>query len=316
MVSKADRQYATSSVYNVRFSIVTPAFNSERFISSTISSVISQEGKFSIELIIMDGGSTDGTQEIVRQYQRLILENKHLVRCDEVVIHWHSEKDAGMYDAIKKGFARATGDVFAWINSDDIYLPGAFDIVQRTLKKYPEISWLKGITSYINENSTIYAAGQCNLYRQDLIRSGLYGPSLYFIQQDSVFWRAGLWKKSGGVDEKLTLAGDYFLWKSFAQFAPLYSLKAYVSCFRRAPNQKSSDIQAYFREIEKISPLDTHEATKICNNYKRLESLPGVLRPFYYRLVFGRYRHQLIILEKCVEPVLVEGDYLQLKGML
>lgn len=261
----------------------------------------------------MDGGSTDGTQEIVQRYQKLLLENTYPIQCEGVIVHWHSEKDGGMYDAIKKGFARATGDVYAWINSDDIYLSGTFDIVQRTLEKYPEILWLKGITSYINENSTIYAVGRCNLYRQDLIRAGLYGPVLHFIQQDSVFWRADMWHKSGGVDDKLSLAGDYFLWKSFAKLAPLYSLDAYVSCFRKTPTQKSADIQAYFREIEKSSLLDMRLSRKFRRYFMRIESLPRFLRPFCYRIAFGQHKHHLVVLEKGVVPCLLEDEYFALK---
>jgi glycosyltransferase involved in cell wall biosynthesis len=300
----------------MKFSIVTPTFNSERFIAETIDSLISQAGKFSVEFFIMDGGSTDGTQKIVQRFQKLLQENAYPVQCDGVVIHWHSEKDGGMYDAIKKGFSRATGDVYAWINSDDIYLPGAFGIVQQTLKEFPQISWLKGITSYINESSTIYAVGHCNFYQQDLIRKGLYGPVLYFIQQDSVFWRANLWQKSGGVDAKLTLAGDYFLWRSFAEFAPLYSLNAYVSCFRKVPNQKSTNIEAYFREIEKSLPLDKQLSRKFRRNFIRIETLPGFLRPLCYRLVFGQHKHHLVFLEHGVAPRLMEGEYFVLKDMI
>lgn len=300
----------------MKFSIVTPAYNSERYIRETIESVIKQKGNFSIEYIVLDNQSTDRTCNIVNEYQELLSAGKIAIHCNGVQLHLYSEQDSGMYDAIKKGFARATGDVYAWINSDDIYLTGAFDIVQRTLEKYPEISWLKGITSYINENSTIYAVGNCNLYRQDLIRAGLYGPVLHFIQQDSVFWRAELWQKSGGLDARLTLAGDYFLWKSFSELAPMYSLKAYLSCFRRAPNQKSADIEAYFREIEKYSPLDKLLSSKVGRFFSRIESLPRSLRPLGYRLVFGQHKHYLVMLENDVVPCLMEGEYFVLKDMI
>lgn len=299
-----------------RFSIVTPTYNSERYLSETIDSVISQAGNFSIEFFIMDGGSTDGTQEIVQRYQKLLLENMYPVQCEKVVVHWHSEKDGGMYDAINKGFAQATGDIYAWINSDDIYLSGTFTIIQQTLQIYPEISWLKGITSYINENSTIYAVGNCNLYYQDLIKAGLYGPVLYFIQQDSVFWREDLWKKSGGVDASLTLAGDYFLWRSFSELAPLYSLNAYVSCFRKVPKQKSADLKAYFREIEHYSPLDKHLSNKVRRFFGHVESLPEFLHPICYRLAFGQHKYHLVMLKSGVVPYLVEGEYFALKNMI
>lgn len=300
----------------MKFSIVTPAYNSERYIRETIESILKQKGEFSIEYIVIDNQSTDRTCNIVKEYQELLAQGKIAIHCYGVQLHLYSEQDSGMYDAIKKGFARATGDVFAYINSDDIYLSGAFDIVQRTLKKYPEISWLKGITSYINENSTIYAVGRCNLYQQDLIRAGLYGPVLHFIQQDSVFWSAELWQKSGGVDDKLSLAGDYFLWESFAKLAPLYSLNAYVSCFRKLANQKSTDIQAYFQEIERFSTLDERLSRKGKRYAMYIESFPRFLRPFYYRLIFGVHKHHLVKLENGVVPCLIEGEYFVLKDMI
>lgn len=299
----------------MKFSIVTPTYNSERYIRETIDSVIKQKGDFSIEYLVLDNRSTDRTCNIVRQYQGSLATGEMGIFCNNVQLHLISERDSGMYDAIKNGFARATGDVYAWINSDDIYLSGAFDIVKRTLEKYPKISWLKGITSYINEHSTLFDAGRCYLYRQDLIRAGLYGPILYFIQQDSVFWRADLWQKSGGVDSKLTLAGDYFLWRSFAKLAPLYSLNAYVSCFRKLANQKSSDIQAYFDEIEKYSTLDEHLSRKFKRYFLQIESLPLSLRSIFYRLAFGQHKHHLVMLEKGVVPCLREGEYFVLKDM-
>jgi glycosyltransferase involved in cell wall biosynthesis len=299
----------------MKFSIVTPTYNSERYIQETIDSVIKQKGDFTIEYFVLDNHSTDGTCNIVRQYQSSLAIGEMTIFCNNVELHLISERDSGMYDAIKNGFARATGDVYAWINSDDIYLPGAFDIVQRTLSKYSEISWLKGITSYVNENSTIFAMGQCHLYRQDLIQAGLYGPVLHFIQQDSVFWRMELWQKSGGVDNKLSLTGDYFLWRSFAKLAPLYSLNAYVSCFRKLRYQKSSDIQTYFDEIKSVSALDEHLSGKVKRYFVLIDSLPPSLRSISYRIVFGQHKHHLVILEKGIVPYLIEGEYYALKDM-
>lgn len=301
----------------MKFSIVTPSFNSEKYIRETLESVIRQRGDFSIEYFVLDNLSSDRTCDIVREYQQLLATGKMTVYCQDIQLHLVIRQDSGMYDAIKKGFAQARGDVYAWINSDDIYLPGAFDIVHRTLSKYPEISWLKGITSYINENSTIYAAGRCYLYRQDWIKAGLYGTAFYFIQQDSVFWRAGLWQESGGLDESLSLAGDYFLWKSFAKSTPLYSLNAYVSCFRKTPDQKSADISAYWREIDGSSILVNGLSSK-AKRYllNRIETLPRFLRPFFYHLAFGRHEHYLVTLENVVTPRLWEGSYFAVKAQI
>jgi glycosyltransferase involved in cell wall biosynthesis len=299
----------------MKFSIVTPAYNSGRYIRETIESVIKQKGDFSIEYLVLDNQSTDDTCSIVRHYQQSLNEGKTALFCNDVQLHLISEKDSGMYDAIKKGFARSTGDIHAWINSDDIYLPGAFDIIQRTLQKYPQISWVKGVTTYINENSTMVSSGRCFLYRQDFIKAGLYGPALYFIQQDSVFWRKELWSKSGGVDARLSLAGDYFLWKAFAQFEPLYSIKAFVSCFRRVADQKSSDIKAYFKEIEDVCPPDKPLEQKVKRYFSRIEPLPKVFRSLIYRLVFGPHGHHLVTLEEGQFPRLNEGGYFSLKEL-
>ncbi|HEY4500327.1 MAG TPA: glycosyltransferase, partial [Candidatus Paceibacterota bacterium] len=99
----------------MKFSIVTPVYNGQAHIRETIESVLSQEGDFEIEYFIMDGGSTDATVEIVLEYAS---------RDKRVSVF--SEKDSGMYDAVNKGFFKATGDVYAYINSDDVYEPGAF----------------------------------------------------------------------------------------------------------------------------------------------------------------------------------------------
>lgn len=297
----------------MKFSIVTPTFNSEKYIRETIESVVSQKGDFSIEYIVLDNHSTDSTQDIVKEYQQLLAAGKIAIFCQAVQLHLISERDSGMYDAIKKGFSEAHGDVFAWINSDDIYLSGAFDIIKKSLDKYPEISWIKGITSYINENSTIYSVGDCNLYRQDWIKAGLYGTALYFIQQDSVFWRVDLWRESGGVDKNLSMAGDYFLWKSFAELTPLYSLNAYVSCFRKTPNQKSLDMHAYWQEIDKNLSPDKYLSDKVRRYFLGMKFVPYFLRPLCYRLVFGQYKHQLVTLENGTDPLLWKGDYFALK---
>jgi hypothetical protein len=141
--------------------------------------------------------------------------------------------------------------VLAWINADDIYLPGAFEMVARVFTTMPDVKWLKGVTSYIDERGEV-SPGRCYLYARNLIRSGLYGREAYFIQQDSVFWRADLWKESGGLDQSFRLAGDYELWMRFAEREALYTLKAPVSCFRKVFGQLSESLSAYREEQTRI----------------------------------------------------------------
>lgn len=305
----------------MKFSIVTPSFNSERFISETIESVISQAGKFSIEYIVIDGGSKDRTLEIVKRYQLSLLDRTYPIQCDEVTITWQSEMDGGMYDAIRKGFEKATGDYYAYINSDDIYLPGAFNTIAAVLSKFPEIEWLKGITSFINSNSAIFKAGNCRLYAQDWIRKGVYGRAHYYIQQDSVFWRKSLWEKFSRFDNtrkfaNLKLAGDYFLWTEFAKYNPLVSVNAYVSCFRWVNGQLSSNAAAYKDEMNQLCPPDSKLEFLIRKYFRNEARIPLFLRPPLYRLLFGPQIFHFIEINIKNNLDLDSGNYYSAKDKL
>ncbi len=238
----------------MKFSIVTPSFNSERFISETIKSVLNQRGNFEIEYILVDGKSTDSTLQIIDKYKKLVSDKKWNKQCNNITVKIISEKDKGMYDAINKGFQLATGDIHAYINSDDTYLPNAFSTIQNHMNNNPKIQWIKGITSYINEGSIVFQSGVRNFYNQNWIKRGFYGRYLYFIQQDSVFWKANLWKKAGPIDPSLKLAGDYDLWIKFANHSKLHSINSQVSCFRKRKGQLSEQNQSYQDEMKIIAP--------------------------------------------------------------
>ncbi len=122
---------------SLKFSIVTPSFNQAHFLEETILSVLNQRYP-NLEYIVIDGGSTDNTVEIVRKYE-------------EHIAYWVSEKDRGQVDALNKGFARATGDILAFINSDDVYLPGTFAAVAKAFESDPACDWLCGDTIMFGE---------------------------------------------------------------------------------------------------------------------------------------------------------------------
>lgn len=260
---------------SLTISVVTPLYNNETFLSETIESVVFQKGNFEIEYIIMDNCSRDNSLNIAYKYQKLLLQNPWMVKCKGVRMHIVSEADQGMYDAIYKGFSRATGDIYAYINSDDIYLPGALNLIVELFQSYPKVAWLKGVTSYINDKSTIYSRGNCNLYYREWIKKGVYGTLLYFIQQDSVFWRADLWNKVEGIDPTLRLAGDFSLWLRFANCSDLYSFDVQISCFRKVDNQLSEDIEKYYDEINTIEH----------NKVSRFERIKIRLYYYLYRKV-------------------------------
>lgn len=270
----------------MKFSIVSPTYNAEKYIAETIESVISQKGDFEIEYIIVDNCSTDNTINIVKKYEALIREGSPIIKCNKVTLQWVSKRDRGMYDAINNGFGMATGDIFAWINSSDFYLTGAFNIMEKAFHKYPQINWLKGMTTSINEYAIIFHPGKCYLYDQTWIQKGVYGRDAYFIEQDSVFWRADLWRRSNGIDANLKLAGDYYLWVEFSKFEKLYTIKAPVSCYMIHDGQLSQDMPSYKEECKKISTSSGFPGKKLRYFLKMEYKLPVTLRRILYRLMF------------------------------
>lgn len=299
-----------------RFSIVTPTFNSKDYLSETIDSVISQKGNFDIEYIIVDGGSTDGTQEIVSCYIRKLKEKKIQINCNSVEIRFYTEKDEGMYDAINKGFLVAKGDYYAWINSDDIYLPGAFYSVEIIFQQYSDVKWLKGITSYISGNSIIYKTGSPNIYDKNWISYGVYGRSKYFIQQDSVFWRGELWDKVGGIDKTLKLAGDFYLWKKFSIHETLFSVNAHFSCFRKVSGQLSGNLDDYRKEMNLISSTPKILNLKI-RIYSYLEFfLPKLVLRYVGIFFFEKQTYYVIKVQPDGLLKRFSGDYFDMNKVL
>jgi glycosyltransferase involved in cell wall biosynthesis len=184
--------------------IITPSFNQARFLETTIKSVLSQDYP-RIEYMIVDGGSNDGSVDIIRKYDGAGEGTSPLVAW------WVSEKDRGQTDAINKGFARANGEILAWINSDDTYEPGAVSAAVRYLQDHPEVGMVYGDCNFINENGRVigkFGSAQTN-YR--LLRQGYA-----HIPQQTMFFRAELWKQVGPLDPSFYFAMDYDLWTRIA----------------------------------------------------------------------------------------------------
>lgn len=232
----------------MKFSIVTPAYNMERWIAHTIESVLSQAGDFDIEYIVMNDGSKDSSAAIAEVYADKVMRGMYPIRARSVTMQVVTQENTGMYEAINRGFARATGDIFAWINADDMYQPGAFAGMTRAFDAFPEIDWLKGITDTMNEEWQTQEKGFCRLYRQDWLALGVYGMEAYFVEQDSVFWRAKLWKLVAPMPKEYRSAADYWLWIQMAKYAPLWSLKYPVSQFMKREGQISKGVAKYKAE--------------------------------------------------------------------
>lgn len=183
-------------------SIVTPSFNQAAFLEQAIRSVLEQSYPH-IEYIVVDGGSTDGSREIIEKYA-------------DRLAWWVSEKDGGQTEAINKGFARARGEVLAWINSDDTYQPGAIREAVEFLRLNPQVGLVYGDANYIDERGRVigrFPAAQTD-YRR--LRQGYV-----HIPQQAAFFRADLWRKVGPLDESFYFAMDYDLWVRLAREAPI-----------------------------------------------------------------------------------------------
>jgi glycosyltransferase involved in cell wall biosynthesis len=190
-------------------SVVTPSFNQAAFLEKTMLSVLDQEG-VEIEYIVVDGGSTDGSVEIIEKYAGRLA-------------WWVSEKDRGQTDAINKGFSRARGDVLAWLNSDDIFHPGAVKAAAGFLAASPDVGMVYGDASFIDAEGRVigrFPAAQTD-YRR--LRQGYV-----HIPQQASFFRADLWRRVGPLDPSFYFAMDYDLWVRLARISELIYLPGQV----------------------------------------------------------------------------------------
>ena len=246
---KEGNQYkSNNSTFNIKhptlsslplISIITVVFNGEKYLEETIQSVINQTYP-NVEYIIIDGGSTDGTLDIIKKYE-------------DKIDYWVSEKDDGMYEAIHKGFMLSTGEIYSWLNADDKYYPWTLVTVSKIFQKKSYVKWLTGIPSHINKYSELINVEHPKYYFQYFIKKGYYrGDYLGFIQQESTFFRSSLYKKHP-LNPKLKLAGDYNLWLKFASSERLFTVKTILASFRIHQNQKSDDIDRYYNECNIVS---------------------------------------------------------------
>lgn len=223
-----------------RISIVTPSFNQAEFLEATILSVLDQNYP-NLEYIIVDGGSTDGSVEIIKKYA-------------DRLAWWCSEPDEGQYSAINKGFQHASGEILAWLNSDDMYCPWAFRVVSSIFQCLPEVEWLTTMSPLtFNRNGLCYNVDQSVGYSRTSLLDGRHGGDAsqhwLYLQQESTFWRKSLWNRIGGyIRTQYHLAGDFDLWLRFSEQAPLYGTPSPLGGFRVQPNQRSTAVTRYHRQ--------------------------------------------------------------------
>jgi glycosyltransferase involved in cell wall biosynthesis len=208
------------------FSIVTPSYNQGEFLAETIESVISQEGEFTIDYIIVDGGSTDNSVEIIRDFDIKLKGRKWPISCKGINFRWLSEKDQGQSDALAKGFRMAQGGIFAWLNSDDVYLPGALRTVATFFREHSDSGLLYGEAHYCDTESNVI--GRYRTEEFSFVKLAWFN----FICQPSAFFRNEVFEAVGGLDETLNFAMDYDLWIRVGKQFPCRYIPDYLSMYR------------------------------------------------------------------------------------
>lgn len=228
----------------MKVTVVTPSFNQAAFIERTLESVATQQGPFELEHLVIDGGSTDGTLEILRRHRG--------------PLRWVSGPDRGQSDAINKGLRQAGGELLAWLNSDDTYEAGA--VAAAVAAATAGARWCYGqvrvvdagdrevrrwLTAYRNRRSRTFSAAR------------LFGGN--FIPQPAVFFRRDLLEEVGPLDEDCHYAMDYDLWLRFARVAPPVFIPRDLACFRwHATSKTGSGYGASAREALRIARRHAH----------------------------------------------------------
>lgn len=214
-------------VYLPRFTIVTPSYNQGEFLEETILSVLNQDYP-NIECIVVDGGSIDCSTKVIERYA-------------ERLAYWVSEPDKGQSDAINKGMARATGDILAWLNSDDVYCLGVLTALANYFVQHPEVDLVYGYHDDVNSEGKVIRKGFYLPFSAHQFRVG------FAICQPTSFWRRRVWETCGPLDPALRYCMDYDFYsralKAGYRFA---SIPLRVCRFRYHQSSKSVTSRAGF----------------------------------------------------------------------
>lgn len=243
----------------MRISIITPTLNQAEFIGRTIDSVLSQRGDFDLDYGVVDGGSSDGTLAILERYGS--------------DLRWASAPDRGQIDAINKGLADADGDILAWINSDDLLLPGALAKVARLFRDSSECQWAHGDCRIIDRNDREirkWVSAYKRYYARRFSHKSLLSRN--FISQMSVFWRRELMDRVGLLDPAFSLAFDYDYWLRMSAVCQPQYIDSPIAAFRWHESSKSSaNTREQIAEDELIA--QKHGARSAAHRYwKRLQN--------------------------------------------
>jgi len=260
-----------------RISIVTPSFNQGHFIEESIRSVLTQDYP-DVEYFVVDGGSSDNSVEIIRKYA-------------DRLTWWVSEKDKGQSDAINKGFRRSTGDILAWLNSDDLYCPGALVLVARFFRQHPECDAVIGDQESIDKDGRMLDLKKCVPVT---FRRSLY--SACGVPQPSTFFTRRAWKITGEVDTTLQYQMDFeFFLRMQARGVRFGMIPERLARFRLHGDSKT---------VSQYDNLVWAANRKIQDQYFRVP-LHGASREIYRQGMKWLYRLQIYGLRMATRGVVV-----------
>lgn len=223
-----------------RITIVTPSFNQAEYLEQTITSVLDQNYP-NLEYMVIDGGSADGSVDIIRKYERRLS-------------YWVSEKDGGQTDALNKGFRRATGEIRGYLNSDDFYLPGAFGRVAGYLHAHPDVALVHGRCRVVDVAGAKIGErfGAITRYDEILDLWDVWWKQRNFVQPE-VFWTKRIAEQVGLFRDDLFWVMDYEYWARILRAGgKVGSLDSELACFRMQPKQKSTQPNRVAEELLQV----------------------------------------------------------------
>lgn len=257
-------------------SIVTPSLNQSRFLEQTIRSVLEQEPPPN-EYFIIDGGSTDSSVEIIKKYESRLT-------------GWVSEKDKGQADAINKGLRQTRGEIVAWLNSDDYYLPGAIQIAVETFRQHPEAGLVYGNALSVDENSVTF---NLQIFKPFSLLDLM---SFQIISQPAVFIRRSVLEQAGLLDPSFHMLLDHHLWLRMARIATMMYIPEILAAARyhaRAKNlantadfgREAFRIVDWMKSAPEFSSTFEQNKSRVLGGAHRLDA--------FYRLDGGQYAASL-----------------------
>lgn len=272
-----------------RISIVTPNYNYGALIERTMQSVL-QQSYPDLEYVVIDDGSTDQSVEIIQRHQSQLK-------------YWTHRPNRGQYESVNEGFTHTTGEVMAWLDSDDVYLPWTLWCVGAIFAHFPEVHWLVG-QSVVMQDGVIHRVRDLKPFPQALIRAGLFhgGPGgLGWISQENMFWRRSLWNKAGPLRTSLRVGADYDMNIRFAQHAELYVASTVLGGFNMRFGQNRSTVEwsGYMQDIQKVlgegaAAGPKSRVPKRVRLYQRVRRLRGVRGIVRHALRLSRFQGPLL----------------------